>query len=79
MKKTIQDIEYQINTESGFLTVSECCSYFHCNKESMYEAIKKGYLQFYTTGKGTKKPTYRIYAKSVKNYRNKLLQRRATI
>lgn len=45
----------------------------------MYEAIKKGYVQFYPTGKGTKKPTYRIYAKSVKEYRNRLLQGRAVI
>ncbi len=33
MKKTINEIENQINTGAGFLTVAEVKDYFRCHKQ----------------------------------------------
>jgi len=77
--KTINEIQEQIDTGAGFVTVQDLQKYFNCHKGSIYEAVRKGYLRYVNISKGTKRPTYRIYAKSVKEYRNKLLQGRAVI
>lgn len=77
--KTINEIQNQINTGAGFVTVRDLCKYFNCHKGSIYDAIRKGYLRYINIGKGTKRPSYRIAADSVKVFRNKLLQGRAAL
>ena len=77
--KTINEIQEQIDTGAGFVTVQDLQKYFNCHKGSIYEAIRRGNLRYYPVGRGTKRPTYRIYADSVKVFRNKLLQGRAAL
>ena len=81
MKKTINEIENQINTGAGFLTVAEVKDYFRCHKQQVYDALHGNNccLRYCTVGKGIKRPTYRIYADSVKTFRNQLLQGRAVL
>ena len=79
MRKTINEIQEQIDTGTGFLTVQDLHQYFNCHKGNIYNVIHKGDLRYYKVGKGTKKPTYRIYADSVKAFRNKLLQGRVAL
>lgn len=50
--KTINEIQNQINTGAGFVTVQDLCKYFNCHKGSIYDAIRKGYLRYINIGKG---------------------------
>lgn len=79
MKKDINMIQEQIDSGTGFLTVQDLQKYFNCHKGNIYDVIHKGDLRYYKVGRGTKRPTYRIYADSVKVFRNKLLQGRVAL
>ena len=80
MTKTINEIENQVSTGAGFLTVQEVCKYFRCNKQWVYDALHvNNCLRYYTVGKGIKRPTYRICADSVKKFRNQLLRGKAVL